>query len=80
LRLGVRRIGSTPIGVFVRIALVVVVAKPVSLVLGNKSPEGKRSSKIREVLMNGKNTASSFLETIWAIGTNVVAGFTLPLT
>ena len=78
LRLGVARIGSTPISALVLIALSLVVVRSASLVLGEAEPEVKRQPSRKEVRMNGRLVASSTLETAWAIGASVLAGY-LPL-
>jgi hypothetical protein len=73
LRPGVEGIGSTPISAFVLIVLSLVVARSVSLALHEDKPKVKHQPRHKEVRVNGKLIASSALETVWAIGTGVVA-------
>jgi hypothetical protein len=74
----VARIGSTPISALVLIALSLVIVRSAGLVLGEAKPEVKRRSSRKEVCMNGRLVVSSMLETAWAIGASVLAGY-LPL-
>jgi hypothetical protein len=80
LRLGVGRIGSTPISVLVLIALFLIVVRFAIRVLEATTPEVKRRSSSKEVGMDERLIAISLLDTAWAIGVSAVAGYLSPLT
>jgi hypothetical protein len=70
----VEKIGSTPIGILILIALLLIAARSASLVLEATKPETKRRPSRKEVLMSRELIAASTLETAWAIGVSVAAG------
>jgi hypothetical protein len=68
------KIGSTPIGVLVLIALLLIVVRSTSLVLEEEGPEDKRQKRGKEIQMNAKLIAGSALETAWTITAGIAAG------
>jgi hypothetical protein len=81
LRLGVGGLGSIPGWLLVPVAFAVLVTlRSVSLVLGNAKPEVTRTQKQKEKvtpMTHAKSITSIAAETVWALGTNMLAG--LPL-
>ena len=72
-------LGSIPGWLLVPVAFVVLVTlRSVSLVLGNAKPEVTRTQKEKVTPMTrAKSITSIAAETVWALGTNMLAG--LPL-
>jgi hypothetical protein len=72
-------LGSIPGWLLVLVAFAVLVSlRSASLVLGNAKPEATRAQKEKATPMTrAKSITSIAAETVWALGTNVLAG--LPL-
>jgi len=68
------KVGSTPIGVLVLIALSLIVVRSASLVLEEEGPEAKRQKRGKEIQMTAKLVFGSALETAWAITAGIAAG------
>lgn len=73
------RPGSIPGWLLVPVAFAVLVTlRSVSLVLGNAKPEVTRTPKEKVTpMIHAKSITSIAAETVWALGTNMLAG--LPL-
>jgi hypothetical protein len=69
------RIDSASICVLVLIAFSLIAARSASLALEVAWPKVKRRSASKEVRMNVRLIIGSALETAWAIGGSVAAGF-----
>jgi hypothetical protein len=68
------KIGSTPIGMLVLIAVSLIVVRSASLVLEEEKLEIKHQQPGKEMQMNAKLIVGSALETAWAIAAGIAAG------